>query len=55
MEAQIGIGIAAILGALIGLERELLEKPAGLRTHILVSTSAALLVELGYMMINQVN
>ena len=36
-----------LLGALIGLEREFKEKPAGLRTHILVAGASALLVALG--------
>jgi putative Mg2+ transporter-C (MgtC) family protein len=31
------------LGALMGLERQLLRKPAGLRTHILVTGAAALI------------
>jgi putative Mg2+ transporter-C (MgtC) family protein len=35
---------AALLGSLIGLNRELRGKPAGLRTHALVSLGAALLV-----------
>jgi putative Mg2+ transporter-C (MgtC) family protein len=35
---------AAVLGAVIGLEREWLGKPAGLRTHMLVSLGAALFV-----------
>jgi putative Mg2+ transporter-C (MgtC) family protein len=39
--------LAALLGGVIGLERELADKPAGLRTHMLVSASAALLVVLG--------
>ena len=39
--------MAMILGALIGLDRELAHKPAGLRTHMLVSGSAALLIALG--------
>jgi putative Mg2+ transporter-C (MgtC) family protein len=34
--------IAALLGGLIGLERELSDQPAGFRTHILVSLGAAL-------------
>lgn len=34
--------IAAVLGAMIGLERELNTAEAGLRTHILVSVAAAL-------------
>jgi len=38
--------IAFLLGALIGLERERRERPAGLRTHILVSTASALLMML---------
>ncbi|MFA8384536.1 MAG: MgtC/SapB family protein [Pelagibaca sp.] len=38
---------AVILAALIGAERERQEKPAGLRTHILVSVAACLFVILG--------
>lgn len=34
--------LAAITGAIIGLERELRGKPAGFRTHILVSLGAAI-------------
>lgn len=40
------VGLAAILGAIIGLERELADKPAGLRTHGLMGGAAALLVAL---------
>lgn len=36
--------IALIVGALIGLERQLRNKPAGLRTHMLVSLGSALFV-----------
>jgi putative Mg2+ transporter-C (MgtC) family protein len=43
--------IAAILGGLIGYERELRNKPAGLRTYILVAASSCLLVNLGSMVI----
>jgi putative Mg2+ transporter-C (MgtC) family protein len=42
---------AMLLGGLIGLEREVASKPAGLRTHMLVTGSAALLVVLGDYMI----
>lgn len=38
------LGIALIAGAIIGIERELKEKPAGLRTHMLVSLGSALFV-----------
>jgi putative Mg2+ transporter-C (MgtC) family protein len=41
------VGAAMILGALIGFERELADKPAGVRTHMLVGGTAALLVQLG--------
>ncbi len=34
--------LAAVLGAAIGYQREKTHKPAGLRTHILISTGAAL-------------
>lgn len=34
--------LAAILGALIGIEREVRRKPAGLRTHALICMGAAL-------------
>lgn len=36
--------IAMILGGLVGLERERQEKPAGLRTHILIAGAANVLV-----------
>lgn len=39
--------LAVLLGAAVGVERELADKPAGLRTHMLVAGSAALLIGLG--------
>lgn len=36
--------VAAFLGGLLGLEREWHDKPAGVRTHMLVATSTALIV-----------
>lgn len=44
---------AMLLGGLIGLERELAHKPAGLRTHMLVAGMAALLVGLGSVMVQR--
>jgi putative Mg2+ transporter-C (MgtC) family protein len=35
---------AAILAAIIGLEREIRGKPAGLRTHILIAIAAAMFI-----------
>lgn len=43
--------VAMTLGGMMGLERELANKPAGLRTHMLVAGASALLVVLGDMMI----
>ncbi len=43
--------IAATLSALLGWERELSRKPAGLRTHMLVGVSASLFVMLGELML----
>jgi putative Mg2+ transporter-C (MgtC) family protein len=41
------VALAGGLGALIGLEREISDKPAGLRTHIFVASASALLMLLG--------
>lgn len=41
------LAVAAVLGGLIGFEREAADKPAGLRTHILVAAASALFVSLG--------
>ena len=42
MDALLRMLIAVIFGALVGFDRELRNKPAGLRTHILISLAAAL-------------
>ncbi len=41
------VAMAGTLGALIGLDRELHDKPAGLKTHIFVAAASALLMLLG--------
>jgi putative Mg2+ transporter-C (MgtC) family protein len=46
-EALLMVFGAAVLGGIIGAEREWRSKPAGIRTHILVAVSAALVVILG--------
>jgi putative Mg2+ transporter-C (MgtC) family protein len=38
--------LAAVLGGMVGIERELSGKPAGLRTNLLICVGAALLMEL---------
>lgn len=39
--------LAALLAGLVGIEREFAEKPAGLRTHMLVGSVSTLFVMLG--------
>jgi putative Mg2+ transporter-C (MgtC) family protein len=41
-EALLRLALAAVLGAAVGFERELREREAGLRTHLLVSLGSAL-------------
>lgn len=41
-EAFLRLLAAVVVGAAVGFDRELLNKPAGLRTHILISLAAAL-------------
>jgi putative Mg2+ transporter-C (MgtC) family protein len=41
-EIVIRISVAAVLGGAVGIERELREREAGFRTHLLVSVGAAL-------------
>lgn len=47
------VAFSILLGGLIGLEREIADKPAGLRTHMLVAGASTLLVILGDFMIRQ--
>lgn len=42
-----GTAIAMVLGGMVGFERELKNRPAGFRTHMLVAGAAALLVGIG--------
>jgi putative Mg2+ transporter-C (MgtC) family protein len=45
------IVIAALLGGLVGLEREFAERPAGLRTHMLVCATATFFVLLANLLL----
>lgn len=42
--ALLRLGLATVIGGVIGLNRELHHKPAGLRTHALVGLGAALVI-----------
>jgi putative Mg2+ transporter-C (MgtC) family protein len=44
LEAFGQVALAGLLGGVIGIEREIADKPAGLRTHVLVASGCALLV-----------
>ena len=44
MVIALRLGVAALIGAAIGFDREVHRKPAGMRTHALVSLGAAVLV-----------
>jgi putative Mg2+ transporter-C (MgtC) family protein len=46
------IVIAALLGGLVGIEREFAERPAGLRTHMLVGATAAFFVMLADLLLS---
>lgn len=47
------MALASLLGALVGLERELAKKNAGLRTHMFVAASSALLISLANIIVPQ--
>jgi putative Mg2+ transporter-C (MgtC) family protein len=50
MAIAVRLTLAVVLGGAIGLNRELQMKPAGLRTHAIVSLGAALVTAIGFMM-----
>jgi putative Mg2+ transporter-C (MgtC) family protein len=45
-------GVAAVCGAIIGLERELKDKPAGFRTNILICLGASMYMAVGLLIVN---
>lgn len=47
-EVAIRLTVAILMGALIGFDRERLDKPAGLRTHMLVALGSASFTLLGF-------
>ena len=48
-ESVVCLGTAVVGGMIVGMERERLDKPAGIRTHILVCLGSAGFVHLGVM------
>ena len=47
LKVLIEVAVAMALGGLIGYEREIADRPAGLRTHMLLAGACALIVGLG--------
>jgi putative Mg2+ transporter-C (MgtC) family protein len=55
LEVLAEVALAMLLGGIIGVEREVANKPAGFRTHMLVSGAAALLVGLSFALIDELD
>ncbi len=53
IEIAVKVLIAGALGGLVGLERELANRPAGLRTHAILAAAAALLVGLSDVLVHR--
>lgn len=47
IDALVPLLVAALLGGLVGWERENLKRPAGLRTHMMVALGSALFTQVG--------
>ncbi|SRR5690606_4095553 len=47
LQVIVSVAIATALGGIVGAERELADRPAGLRTHAILAAAACLLVRLG--------
>lgn len=54
LSAVASAAFAMILGGMVGYERELRNRPAGFRTHMLVAGAAALLIGLGQMALHDI-
>lgn len=47
-EIALRLGLASLFGAVVGFEREIRDRPAGLRTHMLISLAAAIFTILAF-------
>ena len=47
VDTMVKLAVAFILSSIIGIERELVHKPAGVKTHALICISATLIMSLG--------
>jgi putative Mg2+ transporter-C (MgtC) family protein len=54
LDLALRLAVAAVLGGIIGLEREIHQHPAGMRTHLLVSLGSAVFTEMSSVGFGQV-
>lgn len=52
-EVILEVAVAMVLGGLIGFEREVANRPAGFRTHMLVAGAAALMVGMAFALVER--
>ncbi len=55
LDILLKVVVGVCLGGVIGIERELARKPAGIRTHMFVCGAAALVMALSVVLINDFN
>lgn len=55
LDILLKVVVAFCLGGVIGIERELAHKPAGIRTHMFVTGAASLVISLSTLLINDFN
>jgi putative Mg2+ transporter-C (MgtC) family protein len=55
LDILLKVVVAICLGGIIGIERELAKKPAGIRTHMFVAGAAALVMSLSTVLIHEFN
>lgn len=55
LDILLKVVVSVCLGGIIGIERELAKKPAGIRTHMFVAGAATLVLSISILLINQFN
>lgn len=55
LDILLKVVVAICLGGMIGIEREIARKPAGIRTHMFVAGAATLVMSISILLINQFN
>ena len=55
LDILLKVVVAVCLGGVIGIEREIAKKPAGIRTHMFVAGAATLVMSISILLINEFN